>query len=139
MGLIWSTQPQFDAQGSTDSRNLAATSKTVFSRSSRVLALLVIIWILSVFDLFFTVAAHQAGMLDELNPLARPFLDTQWGLVSLKACSLTAASVILLALRRHRLAEAACWSMSVIMTLLAVLWISFVHAMSKPYSGIPQF
>ena len=40
------------------------------------LAMLIILWLLNVFDLLFTLRAHELGSFLEVNPVARIFLAT---------------------------------------------------------------
>ena len=95
------------------------------ARSRRVFSLLVLLWILNFFDLAYTIFAHEIGGFEELNPLARHMLNPSWTLILFKVALVTNASVILLILRRHRIAEIACWCMCLVYTGLTFTWITY--------------
>ena len=64
------------------------------SRSRRVYAALVLLWVLNIFDLVVTLLRVQAGGFEEANPVARMLLSSPAGLAAWKLVLLTAATVI---------------------------------------------
>lgn len=92
-------------------------------RAHRVLLLLVVVWGLNGFDLGFTL--HQARSLHfvEMNPLAARLLDAPAAALFLYKFSLVAAgTVILVSLRRHAVAELACWFLLAAYFYVAARW-----------------
>ena len=105
---------------------LVAISRAVHAtRGRRVISLLVVLWVLNFFDLAYTIHAHQTGQFFELNPVARGMLDSPWILAGFKCLAVALGSVILIALRRHRLAELAAWLLCLAYVALAIRWLNF--------------
>ncbi len=107
------------------------------NRPRRVLLTLAAVWVISVFDLGFTVG--QWGMMEfqELNPLAARLLDGPvHGIAAFKFGFLTSGTIILLALRRHSVAELACWFLLATKVYIAIRWFAYfdcvVHGRSNP-------
>ncbi len=107
------------------------------NRPRRVLLTLAAVWVISVFDLGFTVG--QWGMIEfhELNPLAARLLDGPvHGIAAFKFGFLTSGTIILLALRRHSVAELACWFLLATKVYIAIRWFAYfdcvVHGRSNP-------
>ena len=97
----------------------------IAARPRRVLSLLILLWILNLFDLSYTILAHQIGGFEELNPLARSLLRPSWILVAFKMAAVTLGTGILMVLRRRGLAEAVCWGLCLIYTALAFTWMTY--------------
>jgi len=91
-------------------------------RARRVALLVVLLWIVSAFDLVFTLTAHQTGQFEELNPIAARLLDRPALLVAFKVGLVTFASCILLAFRRRLPAEVACWTLAAAYAALSGVW-----------------
>ena len=83
---------------------------------------------LSALDLVWTLLAHQAGAMKELNPIGAHMVDNAQLLMTFKVALTTAAAVMLYVARRHTIARRACWWCCLICTLLAVRWISLTSA-----------
>ena len=94
-------------------------------RGRRVVLMVVFIWIVSVFDLTFTMLAHKMGGFRELNPVARNLLDSSDALIIWKVATVLAASLVFLVLRRRRVTEVGCWGLAVVHTVLAFLWAGY--------------
>ena len=91
------------------------------SRSHRIVCIVVSLLLLNAFDLLFTVLAHEQGLLEEENPLARMLLPH--GMLSL--CLFKLGMVLIgiypmLKFRRHRIVE-----MSAIIGLLIYVTVAF--------------
>jgi len=103
---------------------VAAVCRAVHAtRPRRVVSLLVLVWVLNLFDLAYTIQAHRTGHFHELNPIARDLLDRPWALAGFKLAAVSAGSMILLSLRRHRLTELATWFLLLAYTALAIRWL----------------
>ena len=94
-------------------------------RARRVVLMVVFIWIVSVFDLTFTMLAHKLGGFRELNPVARSLLDSSDALIIWKVATVLAASLVFLALRKRRVTEIGCWGLAIVHTILAFLWAAY--------------
>jgi len=92
------------------------------TRSRRVYASLVLLWVLNVFDLVVTLLRVEAGSFQEGNPIARTLLNSPATLVAWKLGLLTAATIIFLAYRKSRIAEIGCWGSCAVYLALAHLW-----------------
>lgn len=99
------------------------------TRPRRVIGLLIILWVLNIFDLAYTIPAHRTGHLHELNPIARDLLDSPWVLAGFKLLAVSASTVILVYLRRLRLAELAAWFLCLVYVALAIRWLDFCTAL----------
>lgn len=97
----------------------------IASRPRRVLLLVVLLWMVSTFDLAFTLLAHQIGGFHEVNPLARQLLSNPGGLVAFKTAAVLPASCVMLAFRRRFLTEVACWVLCGVYTGLAFIWMEY--------------
>lgn len=93
------------------------------TRPRRVVSLLVLLWVLNIFDLAYTIQAHRTGHFLELNPIARDLLYSPWALAGFKLVAVSVGSVILLCLRRHRLAELATWFLLLAYASLTIRWL----------------
>jgi len=91
--------------------------------------LLVSIWVLSVFDLVFTLVARAMEDLIELNPIAS-WVMTQHGdlaVIAYKFSLMTLGTVILWVYRKRRRAEHAAWMMLLVHVLLSFRWHTYYH------------
>jgi hypothetical protein len=110
----------------------------VEARSHRVLCLVFGIWLLNAFDLTFTILAHENGMLDEQNPVARHVLQRGTPSVMLFKIGLVIiGSYPLLRFRRTRIAELGALVVLVAYAGLAVRWSNCleVYSMTMPNSA----
>ena len=92
------------------------------NRRARVLLILLAVWVLNLFDLGFTL--HQARSLHfkEMNPVAARLLHQPPALLAYKFLLLGTGSGILIWLRRHPVAELACWLLLASNFYVAVRW-----------------
>ena len=108
----------------------AARTDATASRTRRIVLALAFIWIVTIFDLLFTVLAQRIGNFQELNPIARELLNFTEGLIVYKFALVGIASIIFYVFRRHRLTEAACWACCGVFTGLAFLWMAYYTAVT---------
>ncbi len=93
------------------------------ARSHRVICLVAGIWLLNAFDLMLTVLAHQQGLLQEENPIARHLLQTGVpSIVLFKIGLVLIGSYPLLRFRAARITELGTLVILVASALLAVHW-----------------
>ena len=102
-----------------------APADAIAGRARRVVLMIIFIWILNIFDLSLTILAHEVGGFREVNPIARGLLNVSAKLVFFKLSTVTLATAILLAFRRHRLTEFACWGLCCVYTALAFRWMAY--------------
>ena len=107
------------ARGRHDGRNV---------RRRRVLLILVLIWIVGVFDLVFTLMARKIDGFHEANPLARQFIDSPGALAIFKFASLSLATVIFLLFSRRLITEIGCWFVAGVYVVLAFVWLIYYGA-----------
>jgi len=65
------------------------------------------------------------GGLWELNPLTSPLMDQNSAVVMFKLGLTAGAAILLLAARRHRLAQVGSWRAGVLYTVLILRWTTF--------------
>ncbi len=107
------------------------------ARSHRVICLVLAIWLLNGFDLTFTILAHEQGLLEEQNPLAKKFLSNgPISVILFKVGFVLAGSYPLLRYRRARITEMATLIILVAYGLLAVHW-SECYKLYTLTSGAP--
>jgi hypothetical protein len=82
----------------------------------------VLVAVLSFFDLGCTLLAQQSPGFVESNPLGNHLIDSPWLLAAFKIASLLMGCVILLALRRYRGAQVASWWLCLVCTILTFRW-----------------
>lgn len=111
-----------DSQGD---RWLGGLEGAFASRGRRVLAALIVVWLLSVFDLVFTILAHRIGGFRELNPIAARLLRQSGWLALFKFATVATGSGILLLFRRRLISEIAAWLVCAIYVVLAWMWIHY--------------
>jgi len=93
------------------------------ARSHRVICLVAGIWLFNAFDLMLTVLAHQQGLLQEENPIARHLLEMGIpSVVLFKIGLVLIGSYPLLRFRRARITELGTLVILVAYALLAVHW-----------------
>ena len=98
-----------------------------YARTRRVAQGIIVLWLLSVADLFFTLWAHLFTPFQEANPLAAALLDANQlaSLVLLKLILTTVGATIFWRLRHHGRAEIALWLVVSAYVLLAVRWSAY--------------
>ncbi len=93
------------------------------ARSHRVICLVAGIWLLNAFDLMLTVLAHEQGLLQEENPIARHLLRMGVpSIVLFKIGLVLIGSYPPLRFRRARITELGTLVILVAYALLAVHW-----------------
>jgi hypothetical protein len=85
----------------------------------------VLLALLSGFDLALTLFAQRTGSLFELNPLGSHLMADPVALIAFKLSTLTIVCIILLSLRRYRGAQIASWWTCLICTVLTFRWVTF--------------
>jgi hypothetical protein len=81
--------------------------------------------LLGLFDLACTAVAEQAGGFLELNPLGSPMATQPLALAAFKISTLVLACGILLSLRKYRGAQVASWWMCLVVTVVALRWLTY--------------
>ncbi len=99
-------------------------------RERRLLLLLASIWLISAFDLGFTLVARALGLLVELNPIADWLMWNHGDLAvtAYKVALLGTGTIILWWYRRRRSAETAAWLILVVHVFLSVHWYAYYHS-----------
>ena len=95
------------------------------ARSRRIVLLLVLVWIIGLFDLAFTVLARKIGGFEEANTIVARMVHVTGLLVAFKIATLFFASVILLKYRHRKFTEFSCWGICVVHMALAFLWLTY--------------
>ncbi len=96
------------------------------NRPRRVLLTLAAVWVISVFDLGFTLGQAESFEFVELNPIAARILHQPTSVVATFKFGLVGAgTLILLALRRHAQVELACWFLLAAQVYVAVRWLAY--------------
>ena len=80
---------------------------------------------LSLLDLICTLAAHQAGVMHELNPLGGSLIGNPLALIAFKISITFGAAAMLYALRGHFSARRAAWWLCLVFVLVTVRWVAF--------------
>lgn len=107
---------------------------TWFNRSRRVLLTLAAVWVVAIFDLGYTLAESGTPDFVEANPLAAKLLAMPTNvIVAYKFGLLGLGTAILLALRRHAVAELGCWFLFVLKLYLALRWYSYFDCILHGY------
>lgn len=95
---------------------------------------LTVVWVISIFDLGFTLAESGTKDFVELNPLAARLLSGPGNAVIVfKFTLLGISTIILLPLRRYRVTELACWLLVVAKLYLAVRWFTYFDCLVHGY------
>lgn len=97
-------------------------------RARRVTLLLIGTWVVSAFDLLFTLLAADHRRFVELNPIAASIIGNTTALVAYKILIVAVGSVILLKYRTRVLTEIGCWSVCAVYLVLAGIWWKFYFA-----------
>lgn len=103
--------------------------KSLNAHAVRIGILLGLIVLLNLVDLAYTLYAHRAGQLNELNPIAANLfaMDMEQGVVCLKALSLLVGISLLWRLRNNPWTAGGCWVLVTVYTLLTFQWICWMH------------
>ncbi|MBI1309812.1 hypothetical protein GC176_00780 [bacterium] len=101
------------------SEELSLESRLMVNRS------LLLVVALSFLDLIWTILASQAKEMTELSPFGREFIHDPVLLGVFKFLMTGLGVGLLLALRRHRVAQTAAWWACLILTLLTMRWLTF--------------
>lgn len=110
------------------------TFGTWFNRSRRVLLTLAAVWVVAIFDLGYTLAESGSGDFVEANPFAARLLaQPTHVIVAYKFGLLGLGTTILLALRRHAVAELGCWFLFVLKVYVALRWYSYFDCVLHGY------
>jgi len=91
----------------------------------QVVRLIVLIAVLSAYDLLCTLFADGLGGLWELNPLADSLLSSRISIVVFKVLLTAGACTLLAYARHHRFAQQAAWWSGVLYTMLILRWATF--------------
>jgi hypothetical protein len=84
------------------------------------------VWVIAVFDLGYTLAESGTGGFTELNPVAAKLLGGPANaVIAYKFALLGVGTLILLVLRRHAIAELACWFLFAAELYVAVRWYGY--------------
>jgi hypothetical protein len=96
-------------------------------RAIRVWLLVATIIVLSVADLYMTLAHLRSAGMGEVNPLARVVISYQSPLIlSLWKCACVGlAALILILARFRRSGEVACWTCCCLLTALTIHWFNY--------------
>ena len=91
---------------------------------------LALVVVYSVLDLTWTILAHQAGQMLELNPLGSHLIENPLHLVVFKAGATGLAVGLLFVLRKYRRAQLAAWWVCLVCTLLTARWLTISPMMA---------
>ena len=98
------------------------------ARESRILVALLLVWVLSAFDLVFTMTEAASAHFVELNPIAALLLDGPPHLLFLyKFGMLGVGTLILYRLRTHSVAELGCWFLLAATAYVILRWYVYYH------------
>lgn len=99
-------------------------------RVRRVVQALVVLWILSMADLYFTIWAHRYTPFHEANPVARVVLEagSVTGIVLLKLGLMAMGTGIFWFLRRHARAEIGLWVIVLAYVVLTFYWADYTNS-----------
>ena len=86
---------------------------------------LVLVGLLSLFDLAWTIMASQAGQMRELNPIGSTLVESPLLLTLFKVGATGMTIGLLFALRKYRRAQLATWWACLILTVLTLRWVAF--------------
>jgi hypothetical protein len=84
---------------------------------------LALVVLYSALDLAWTILAHQAGQMVEVNPLGSRLIHNIWQLVAFKVGATGIAVGLLLILRNYCRAQLAAWWICLVLTLLTARWL----------------
>ena len=107
---------------------------TWFNRPRRVLLTLAAVWVVAIFDLGYTLAESGTQDFAEANPVAAKLLaGPARTIVAYKFSMVGLATAILLALRRHAVAELGCWFLFALKVYVALRWYSYFDCVLHGY------
>jgi hypothetical protein len=96
------------------------------NRPRRILLALLLVWIIATFDLLFTLTEWGTPGFIEMNPVAVKVIHGSVDyLFFFKFGLLGLSSLILLALRRHRITELGSWFLLAVMLYLSIRWFTY--------------
>ena len=121
------TVPMLAAADDGTAGPLPEAWRRMFSRPRRVLAMLIVLWLLNICDLLFTLWAHELGGFLEVNPVAQNFMATGLlnNLVAYKLTLCLAGSLLLFRVRHHPLSEVGCLAGLGIYGYVSWLWLAY--------------
>lgn len=110
-------------------------------RTRRTILLLGIIWMLGLFDLYFTRWAYQFTEFEELNPWASRLLSHH------ELTAMTVGKVVLVVLssaafwvvRKHRLTESALWVLAFMHVWLIFRWSTYTSNALDMWADCPEY
>ncbi len=93
-------------------------------RGSRVVALVGVTVLVALADLYMTLVYATTIGLHEGNPLARAIMlyNCPWIIVAFRALTIALFALVLISARKHKSAEIAAWTCTIIMGWLLVRW-----------------
>lgn len=100
--------------------------------STALLLVLALLNVLNVADALLTRVAMRFGV-EEASPIMRLVIQSfPEGWMTFKVCTVAAASILLVATRRHRLALAACAALAVVYLVVVLRSATYMLAMGIP-------
>jgi len=117
---------------------LTITDESARRRGRRVYILLAAVALLGLGDLYATLThVNSIGMI-EINPVANYLImaESNAGLVLYKLGTIGIAVGLLLRTRSHRTAEAACWALFLVMTILTFHWHNYNETVARELAGV---
>lgn len=123
MLAVWSFGSLFSCRSPLPNGGAQGHASGVSPR--QVVRLIVLISMLSVYDLVCTLFADGLGGLWELNPLAGSLLSSRISIVTFKLVTTAGAATVLYITRHHRFAQLAAWWAGVLYTILILRWATF--------------
>jgi hypothetical protein len=131
--ILESARAATDALGTCDgtprlqsAASAVATRDRGLRRAHRILLVLAGIWVLNLFDLGYTLHQSQARHFTEMNPVAARLLNQPpLVLCAYKLSLLITGTAILVWLRRHAVAELACWLLLSCYFYVAIRWLVY--------------
>ncbi len=96
------------------------------NRPRRILLSLTLCWVVAVFDLGYTLSESGSNDFVELNPVAmRVLMGSPQVVMAYKFGLLGLTTIILLLLRRYRVAELGCWFLLAAQVYVATRWFTY--------------
>ncbi len=105
------------------------------TRSRRVLWALAATWLLGAFDLHYTLGEARNPMFSEDNPVAAPLLSCATKATTYKIATIGGATLILLALRKHPLAEFGAWTGMAVHVWVGMRWSQYFTEVGQLQEG----
>ena len=108
----------------TDLSGRPELCRRINGQALRVIILIIMVVTLNWVDLLFTLLAHEAGLLREMNPIAADMLhmDQQDSVVLFKILTVFIGCAMLWRLRRSPWCTGGCWVLVIVYTGLGALW-----------------